>query len=129
MGTNSGPNMRMSPGQIPRENLVWMDSVFKANPDTQTPLIYINHYPQDSSLNNWFEAINRVKKRNVQLAFCGHGHANVKYNWEGIPGIMGRSNLRAKDSIGGYNIVTIGDGKAVYQVKKPGQALNLPGQL
>ncbi|SUI97404.1 Lipoprotein yfgL precursor [Sphingobacterium spiritivorum] len=123
MGTNSGPNMRMSPGQIPRENLVWMDSVFKANPDAQTPLIYINHYPQDSSLNNWFEAIDRVKKRNVQLAFCGHGHANVKYNWEGIPGIMGRSNLRAKDSIGGYNIVTIGDGKAVYQVKKPGQAL------
>lgn len=123
MGTNSGPNMRMSPGQIPRENLVWMDSVFKANPDTETPLIYINHYPQDSSLNNWYEAIDRIKQRNVQLALCGHGHANMLYDWEGIPGVMGRSNLRAKDSIGGYNIVTVSKNRVSYQVKKPGEAL------
>lgn len=115
LGTNSGPNMRMSPGQIPRENLVWMDSVFSANPDRNTPLIYINHYPQDSSLNNWFEALDRVKSRNVQLAFCGHGHINKVYDWEGIPGIMGRSNLRAKNEYGGYNIVTIDQGKATYQ--------------
>lgn len=120
IGTNSGPNMRMSPGQIPRENLVWMDSVFAANPDKQTPLIYINHYPQDSSLNNWFDALKRVKTRNVQLAFCGHGHANKAYDWEGIPGVMGRSNLRANKAVGGYNIVTIGDGKASYQERNPG---------
>lgn len=118
LGTNSGPNMRMSPGQIPRENLVWMDSIFHANPDRNTPLIYINHYPQDSSLNNWFEALDRVKSRNVQLAFCGHGHANKVYDWEGIPGIMGRSNLRAKNEYGGYNIVTIDQGKAIYQERK-----------
>lgn len=115
LGTNSGPNMRMSPGQIPRENLVWMDSVFSAHPDRNTPLIYINHYPQDSSLNNWFEALDRVKSRNVQLAFCGHGHINKVYDWEGIPGVMGRSNLRAKNEYGGYNIVTIDQGKATYQ--------------
>lgn len=120
IGTNSGPNMRMSPGQIPRENLVWMDSVFAANPDRQTPLIYINHYSQDSSLNNWFDALKRVKTRNVQLAFCGHGHANKAYDWEGIPGVMGRSNLRANKAVGGYNIVTIGDGKASYQERNPG---------
>lgn len=119
MGTTSGPNMRMSPGQIPRENLVWMDSVFAANPDTETPLIYINHYPQDSSLNNWYEATDRLRGRNTQLALCGHGHANKRYDWDGIPGVMGRSNLRAKDSIGGYNIVTIGAGNATYQVRRP----------
>ncbi|UIR56090.1 PQQ-binding-like beta-propeller repeat protein [Sphingobacterium sp. SRCM116780] len=115
LGTNSGPNMRMSPGQIPRENLVWMDSIFNANPDKNTPLIYINHYPQDSSLNNWFEALDRVKTRNVQLALCGHGHTNKMYNWEGIPGVMGRSNLRANKEFGGYNIVTIDSDKATYQ--------------
>lgn len=126
LGTNSGPNMRMSPGQIPRENLVWMDSIFSANPDRETPLIYINHYPQDSSLNNWFEALDRVKTRNVQLAFCGHGHANKVYDWEGIPGIMGRSNLRAKNPIGGYNIVTIGEGKAIYEERNPGSSTLSP---
>lgn len=120
IGTNSGPNMRMSPGQIPRENLVWMDSIFAANPDRQIPLIYINHYPQDSSLNNWFDALKRVKTRNVQLALCGHGHINKAYDWEGIPGVMGRSNLRANKEIGGYNIVTIGDGQAVYRERTPG---------
>lgn len=119
MGTASGPNMRMGPGQVPRENLVWMDSVFAANPDDSTPLIYINHYPQDSSLNNWYEAIDRVKQRNVQLMLCGHGHINKLYDWEGIPGVMGRSNLRAKDSIGGYNIISIANRKAVYQVRQP----------
>lgn len=120
VGTNSGPNMRMSPGQVPRENLVWMDSLFAAHPDRDMPLIYVNHYPQDSSLNNWFEAIDRVKTRNVQLFFCGHGHQNQQYDFEGIPGIMGRSNLRAKDSVGGYNIVTIGNGRATYQERNPG---------
>lgn len=119
MGTTSGPNMRMSPGQVPRENLVWMDSVFAANPDTGTPLIYINHYPQDSSLNNWDQVIDRLKTRNVQLAMCGHGHNNSVYDWDGIPGVMSRSNLRAKDSVGGYNIVTIANDTAHYHVRRP----------
>jgi FOG: WD40-like repeat len=120
VGTNSGPNMRMSPGQVPRENLVWMDSLFQAHPDKEMPLIYVNHYPQDSSLNNWFEALDRVKKRNVQLFFCGHGHQNKIYDFEGIPGVMGRSNLRAKDSVGAYNIVSIADSTATYRVRYPG---------
>ncbi|WP_353126593.1 glycoside hydrolase family 9 protein [Parapedobacter pyrenivorans] len=126
VGTNSGPNMRMSPGQVPRENLVWMDSLFAAHSDKDMPIIYVNHYPQDSSLNNWFEALDRVKTRNVQLFFCGHGHQNKQYEFEGIPGIMGRSNLRAKDSVGGYNIVTIADGRALYQEQHPGAGMQEP---
>jgi len=118
IGTNSGPNMRMSPGQVPRENLVWMDSIFKAEPDM--PLIFINHYPQDADLNNWYEVIDRLKERNVQLALCGHGHSNRLMNFEGIPAIMGRSNLRAKDSIGGYNIVSVANGEAIYETRRPG---------
>jgi outer membrane protein assembly factor BamB len=40
-----------------------------------------------------------------------------------VPGIMGRSNLRAKDSIGGYNIVTITGDSVFYQTKRPGLAI------
>uniref|UniRef100_F4C5J3 Metallophosphoesterase n=1 Tax=Sphingobacterium sp. (strain 21) TaxID=743722 RepID=F4C5J3_SPHS2 len=123
-GTNSGPNMRMGPGQIPRENLVWLDSVLKLNDDL--PLIYVNHYPQDSSLNNWYEAIDRIKKHNVQLFLCGHGHVNKAYDFEGIPGVMGRSNLRAKRSTGGYNIVRISSGKAIYQERNPDSLTQSP---
>lgn len=117
--TSSGPNMRMSPGQIPRENVVWLDSVLKNMKNAEMPVIYLNHYPQDDSQNNWYEAINRLKKRNTQLILCGHGHNNHKYNFENIPGVMGRSNLRAKDSIGGYNIVTIQNGIATFEERKP----------
>lgn len=119
IGTNSGPNMRMSPGQVPRENLVWLDSVFNAEPESRMPVIFINHYPLDDGLNNWYEVIDRLKTRNIQLALCGHGHNNRVMNFEGIPGIMGRSNLRAKDSIGGYNIVTIKNDEAFYETRIP----------
>lgn len=121
LGTNCGPNMRMSPGQIPRENIVWLDSVLKAT-SKETPIIFVNHYPQDSSLNNWYETINRLKTHNIQLAICGHGHANNKLNFEGIPAVMGRSNLRAKDSIGGYNLVTIKGDSVFYAERTPGVA-------
>ncbi|MEO6681977.1 MAG: metallophosphoesterase, partial [Ginsengibacter sp.] len=102
LGTHSGPNMRMSPGQIPRENIVWLDSVLQKT-DSKTPIIFVNHYPMDSSLNNWFEAIDLLKTKNIQLILHGHGHNNRLFNYEGIPGIMGRSNLRAKKEEGGYN--------------------------
>jgi outer membrane protein assembly factor BamB/predicted MPP superfamily phosphohydrolase len=119
LGTNCGPNMRMGPGQIPRENIVWLDSALQTIPDN-APIIFVNHYPQDSSLNNWFEAIDRLKKKNIQLILCGHGHANHKLNFEGIPAVMGRSNLRAKDDVGGYNIVTIENKQVSYRVRIPG---------
>lgn len=53
------------------------------------------------------------------MILCGHGHNNHSLDFEGIPGVMGRSNLRAKDSIGGYNIVTIQNGAATFEERKP----------
>jgi outer membrane protein assembly factor BamB/predicted phosphodiesterase len=119
-GTACGPNMRMGPGQVPREDIVWLDSVLRHQPKPGMPVIYFNHYPQDSSQNNWYEALDRLKKENIQLILCGHGHANHAYTFEGIPGIMGRSNLRAKDTIGGYNIVSFRNDTVFYQEKRPG---------
>ncbi len=118
-GTSSGPNMRMGPGQVPRENIVWLDSVLTHMPDPQMPVVYLNHYPQDSSQNNWYQAIDLLKKRNVQLILHGHGHNNRRFTYEGIPSIMGRSNLRAKEELGGYNIVTIANDTASFATRKP----------
>ena len=119
LGTVCGPNMRMSPGQVSRENIVWLDSTLKNLTEKNIPVIYVNHYPQDSTLNNWYEIIDLLKTRNTQLILCGHGHHNEVFNFEGIPGIMGRSNLRAKKPVGGYNLVSINNGIATYEEKNP----------
>lgn len=121
----SGPYVRMSDGHIPRDAVVWLDNVLKNTPDTM-PIVFINHYPIDNSLDNWYEATDRIKKYNIQYAICGHGHANLALNFEGVPGTMGRSNLRAKDSLGGYNIVTMRSDSVLFAVKKPGLSLELP---
>jgi outer membrane protein assembly factor BamB/Icc-related predicted phosphoesterase len=118
LGTACGPNMRMGPGQVPREHINWLDSTLKSVPKDQ-PIIFLNHYPLDSALNNWFEVIDRLKNHNTQMVLCGHGHSNHSLNFEGLPAVMGRSNLRAKAAVGGYNIVTIDGGKASFQEKNP----------
>jgi len=120
IGTNSGPFMHhKAPGQVPREDILWMDSVLNNQIDKNIPVVYTNHYPQDSSQRNWFEAMDRLKKKNVQLMLVGHGHLNTKFIFEGIPGIMGRSNLRAIDSASGYNVVTFRNGTATFEERKP----------
>jgi outer membrane protein assembly factor BamB/Icc-related predicted phosphoesterase len=118
----SGPYVRMSDGHIPRDAVVWLDNILKKTPDYM-PVVFINHYPIDNSLDNWYEATDRIKKVNIQYAICGHGHANQALDFEGVPGTMGRSNLRANDSIGGYNIVTMRKDSVLFAVKKPGQPI------
>lgn len=113
-GLASGPNMRMSPGQIPRENLTWFFKELEKT-DKNTPIIYINHYPMDNGLNNWFEVMDALRGYNVQLMLCGHGHQNRKYNFEGVNAAMCRSNLRAKAPLGGYNIVSIESDSVSFQ--------------
>ena len=119
LGTACGPNMHMGPGQVPRENMLWLDSTLKTIPEN-TPVIFVNHYPQDDALNNWYDVLDLLKQKNIQFIICGHGHSNHKLNFEGIPAIMGRSNLRAKDSVGGYNIVTISNDTVTYQERTTG---------
>ncbi|AHF16926.1 outer membrane protein assembly factor BamB family protein [Niabella soli] len=125
LGANCGPNMKMSPGQVPYGNIVWLDSVLATIPGRE-PVIFVDHYPLDSSLNNWYEVADRLKKHNIEAWLCGHGHQNRRFDFEGIPGIMGRSNLRAKDSIGGYNIVTIEKGSISYSTRIPGSITKAP---
>ena len=113
-GLPSGPNMRMSPGQIPREGITWFKEQL-AKTDKDTPIIFVNHYPMDNSLNNWFEVMDALKPYNVKAMLCGHGHNNRAYNFEGIDAAMLRSNLRAKQEYGGYNVVSVTQDSIIFQ--------------
>lgn len=107
VGCSSGPNMRMAPGLVPREHIVWLDSIAKVANKENKQVIFVNHYPLNNGLANWYEVIDILKGTDVQVALCGHGHRNKVYDFEGIPGVMGRSNLTTKRDTAGFNIVTI----------------------
>ncbi len=119
IGCASGPYVRMSDGHIPRNAVVWLDEVLKKT-DKQQPIVFANHYPLDNGLDNWYEATNRLKQYNTILAICGHGHNNKAMNFEDIPAVMGRSNLRAKASVGGYNLVDVRADSVIYTERRPG---------
>lgn len=119
IGCASGPYVRMSDGHIPRSHLNWLDAELKKVKKDQ-PLIFLNHYPMDDGMDNWYEITDRLKQYNTWAVLCGHGHSNKAMNFEGITGVMGRSNLRAKDSIGGFNIVHVNTDSVVFFIRKPG---------
>lgn len=120
LGCASGPYVRMSDGHVPREAVNWLEKELQKLSSTD-PLIMVNHYPLDNSLDNWYEITDRVRMKNTWMAICGHGHSNRKMDFEGIPGVMGRSNLRAKAEVGGYNIVTVRQDSILFAERKPGE--------
>ncbi|HSC39289.1 MAG TPA: PQQ-binding-like beta-propeller repeat protein [Chitinophagaceae bacterium] len=115
----SGPYVRMSDGHIPRDAIRWLDSLLKKTP-ASLPVVFLNHYPIDNSLDNWYEAIDRLKQNNTIAILCGHGHTNKAFSFEDIPGVMGRSNLRAKAAVGGYNLVEVRTDSILFSERRPG---------
>ncbi len=111
IGTNSGPNMRMAPALLPRESMVWLDSISKAI-DPLQPVIFVNHYPMDSSMLNYTQVLDVLKRMNTQLIMNGHWHQNRAMVYEGIPGVIGRSTMCTGKEGPGYNIVKI-EGSAI----------------
>jgi outer membrane protein assembly factor BamB/predicted phosphodiesterase len=125
LGCPSGPYVRMSDGHIPRDAVNWLDRQLKDVRNGQ-PVIFLNHYPIDNGLDNWYEVTTRLKDQNTWAILCGHGHANKVMNFEGIPGVMGRSNLRAKAAMGGYNIVDIHNDSIIFSERRPATATLAP---
>jgi outer membrane protein assembly factor BamB/Icc-related predicted phosphoesterase len=118
IGCASGPYVRMSDGHVPRSNMNWLQDQLKKI-DKNEPVIFINHYPLDNGLDNWYEVIDMLKTKNTVLALCGHGHNNRPVQAEEIPARMGRSNLRAKAAEGGYNLVDVTVDSIVFTERKP----------
>lgn len=126
IGLHQGPRMRMGDGHWAPEDMRWLDSVLAAMPDKNQPLFFVTHYPVDSSISNWFVMLDKVKKYNTQAILHGHGHRNGVFNFEGIAGIMSRSNLRARDSVGGYTIAEVRNDTLFVSERTPGIRTSKP---
>ena len=118
IGCASGPYVRMSDGHIPRDAITWMKSILDTT-SSSMPVIFLNHYPMDNQMDNWYEVTDMFRKKNTILFLCGHGHTNKVLNFEDIPGIMGRSNLRARQTEGGYNLVDVRSDSILFTERKP----------
>lgn len=119
LGCASGPYVRMSDGHVPRNAVNWLDKELKKLKKDQ-PVIFLNHYPLDNGLDNWYEITDRLRQYNTQAVLGGHWHTNKAMEFEGIPGVVGRSSLRAKSAIGGYNLVDVRTDSMIFSEKKPG---------
>lgn len=125
IGTNSGPNMRMAPALLPRESVILLDSIAK-NIDKHQPVIFINHYPMDTSMLNYFEPLDILKTVNIQLIMGGHWHRDVALNYEGIPGVLGRSIQAAGRDGVGYNVVIVEGDKIAIAEKIVNEKIYMP---
>lgn len=125
LGCASGPYVRMSDGHVPRDAVNWLrDELEKIG--KKEPVVFLNHYPLDPGLDNWYEITDLLRQYAIQAVLCGHGHANRSLVFEGIPGVMGRSNLRARAARGGYNIVERRGDSLIFSEQRPGEIEKSP---
>ena len=128
IGLHQGPRMRMGDGHWAPEDMRLLDTVLAGLRNKQQPLIFVTHYPVDSSISNWYVMLEKVKKYNTQVILHGHGHRNRSDNFEGVPGIMSRSNLRAQNSVGGYTIAEVRNDTLFVSERTPGFGSGSPWQ-
>src|SRR5580765_926676 len=123
---HEGPVMKMGDGQWAPQDVRWLETTLKAMPDANQPIVFITHYPIDNGIANWFLVLDVLKKYNTQVALCGHIHRNSKDSFEGLPGVMGRANLRGKEGVGGYTLVDVSDGKMTFSERLAGRETKAP---
>ncbi len=118
--------MKMGDGHVKQEDIQWLRTELSIRMKEGKKLVAFAHYPLADGLDNWFEVTAILKEYNCLATFCGHGHRLGLHNFDGIPGIMGRSLVLNDPDSPGYNIVEIkSDSIAVFE-KIYGQTLNNP---
>lgn len=135
LGFNTGPFMRMAYGHVVPQDISWL----KAEMDKwgrDKPVILVTHYPlMKGDVDNWYDVTDAIRPYNIRLMIGGHYHRNRNLHYDGIPGILMRSNLADKDGKNGYGIYDItADSIKVYtqnvgEPKKEWASFPLYGQL
>jgi len=122
LGFNSGPVIRMSDGHVSPQDISWMKKELEVA-GKDKPVIIITHYPlQDGDIDNWYDVTDAIRSYNIRVVLGGHYHRNLLFAYDGIPGIINRSNLRGKEKVGGYSLYEVNnDSIFVYEHKIGGE--------
>lgn len=115
LGFNSGPLMRMAYGHVVPQDINWMKAKLE-QAGKDKPVILVTHYPlKEGDVDNWYDVTDAVRPYNIRLFIGGHYHSNMNLRYDGIPGILMRSNLRDKDGKQGYGVYEVtGDSIRVF---------------
>jgi 3',5'-cyclic AMP phosphodiesterase CpdA len=129
IGFPTKPIVKGGDGYILAKDIQWVDDKLESL-QSEVPVFAITHYPLlTGDVSNWQDMTTILKKYNVQAVLSGHYHRNMIFDYDGIPGIVCRSVLRANEEVGGYIIFEIGDEIIVSEKRigmKAEQLLNFP---
>lgn len=107
LGFNTGPVIRMMDGHVGMQDILWLEKELNSTPKDKN-IVIVTHYPlQNGDVDNWYEVTDLLRKYNVKAILGGHYHQNKLTNYDGIPAIINRSNLRAKQPTGGFSIYKV----------------------
>jgi len=121
MGFNTGPVIRMMDGHVAPQDISWLKDELSKIPENKV-VILITHYPLlPGDVDNWYEVTDAVRSFNIRAVIGGHYHQNKLLEYDGIPAFICRSNLRAKEAVGGYSIFEISNDSILVREKKIGE--------
>lgn len=107
LGFNTGPLMRMAYGHVVAQDLAWLKERLESYPRHE-PVILVTHYPlMKGDVDNWFEVTDLLRHYNVRLCIGGHYHRTRNLSYDGIPGLLLRSNIREKDTGTGFGLYEV----------------------
>ena len=126
LGFNSGPLMRMAYGHVVPQDIRWMTETMErynaGNSRPDKPVILVTHYPMtEGDVDNWYEVTDAVRPYNIRLFIGGHYQRDRDLRYDGIPGILMRSNLRDKDEKPGYGIYEITEDSILVYTQRIGE--------
>lgn len=120
LGFNTGPLMRMAYGHVVAQDLAWLKERLDSYPKDE-PVIIVTHYPLlKGDVDNWYEVTDLLRHYNVRLCIGGHYHSMCNHSYDGIPGVLLRSNIREHDT---------GTGFGLYEVTRDSISLTVMNSL
>lgn len=124
IGFNSGPVLKMADGHVAPQDITWAEDKIRTMAPNGERIIVVTHYPlQFGDVDNWYEVTDMLRKYNTQCLLGGHYHRNLLFDCDGIPDYLSRSNLRDKDGINGYAVISVdADSIRLYE-KRIGEPL------
>ncbi|MCR4920618.1 MAG: PQQ-binding-like beta-propeller repeat protein [Bacteroidaceae bacterium] len=118
---NTGPLLKMAYGHVSPFVTTWATKELQAH--RNMPAIVVTHYPlMEGDVDNWYDVTDALRRPgNVRLFIGGHYHALRLLRYDGMPGILMRSNLPDEDKKPGYGIYEVNGNEIRAYVQRVGE--------